>query len=298
MDKHNYYISVSNKFMFPATNLILTIQENDKNAVFLIGDLGLTENDISYLKKHFSAVIISLPEWMKEQIHETKWPKEYLIKLFLPWLIDKQIDRVLCLGADMLMVKPVNELFSLDFAENAYAAAIEVEGNVLTDRFPMYLDLSINNRVYVNVETLLINCKILRKDYSAEWMLQSFCKIQDSIRYYDQDFINYHFKDSIIRLPFQYNYQIREFICSDVFTQGLRDSSIVHFSTTHKPWMWTCDSRVIRIYKDMSNDKCKSTLNKTLYRSLILGRVWKLYREIIFYLRRLKHKICREGIAK
>lgn len=254
INKHYYYIPTSSLFFRPVKEILHQISSLDKNASFLITSIGLTDNEKSFFINEYSCEILEMPEVLKSKINfQGSWPKEIIFKYFLAFYLPESIERVICLGADMVIQKDISGLFDIDMQDSPLAACVEDSGNY-TDRFSLFNQLP-EDRVYVNAELLVINLTYFRTHYSENQLLSAFFKIEKDCIYYEQDFLNYYFygKIKILRSPL--NFQVMEHLGNSEFKRFFNYSYVIHFSTSPKPWQKKSTYRMTRLYYPFASDK-------------------------------------------
>ena len=270
-----FFIPVSDRFIFPCLNLIGSIRKYNKDCYIFLGDLGLSEQSVDTIRRIKNTSILEMEVQFLNMIHETNWPKEYMMKYILPWKLSNKIDRVLCLGADMLVQGDLSSLFDIDFKDNAFAAAVEMAGNICDYRNELYAELPAD-RLYVNAEMIMINCNYFREKYTAIKLLEEFASIQDRLLYYDQDFINICFYNKIIPLSPAYNCQLRELNTRNEMRDGLCHAKIIHYSANPKPWNWKCRPNWVLDYYKRSCRIAKRKIRKTFLASCVLYYPYKV----------------------
>lgn len=286
---HYYFIPTSDQYILPCLNLIETIKKHDKDYYIYIGDLGVSQNNYNLITKtvNLKCKLVSLPNKYLPMIINTKWPKGYLVKLVLPWVIDLRINKILCLGADMLLNNSISELFDLPLDGYAMAACFEMSGNLADDRINLFKNLPAD-KLYVNAETLMINCTYMREQYSEKFIMEEFCKMQDELEFYDQDFINCLFYKKINVLSPIYNCQLRELSNSEESILGLNNVKIVHYSANPKPWDWKCRPSWIKNYYQLSGEIYKREIYKVYVKSCFLYYPYRVINKIYRGFKRIK----------
>lgn len=155
--------------------------------------------------------------------------------------------KALYLDSDTLCVSDVREIFALDLEGNAIAMAKDaIISNGIANNKNMF-----DYKKYCNSGVMLIDMwQYKRKDINEIFTL----------KLYDQDFLNYIFKDSIKIVPFRYNFvwidwrrldwrhifmenkmQNGFFVRSSAYSkqevkEAMQNPIIIHFAGGYKPW--------------------------------------------------------------
>lgn len=150
----------------------------------------------------------------------------YLIPELLP-----QLDRVLYLDVDIIVQGDISELFKIDLKDYYVAGVIdtfiESQHYKATINYP-------ESAPYINAGVLLLNLKKIRSDNIYNTLIDNTIKLQDSIKFQDQDIINLTFSPSIKPIDKKYNYTSHLFLNNEKF---LTESAIiVHYTGVFKPW--------------------------------------------------------------
>lgn len=167
------------------------------------------------------------------------WPRSAWYRIFLPNLLEPEVDRVLYLDCDTIVAGSLSELFDLDMAENSLAGCVDI----------MTLDNSVYERLgyasskgYICSGVLLLNLDYFRK-YDLTNRILSFARENSFIlKSPDQDAINYICQDSKILLPLKYEtmnsyFRNDEFVnlYKDEFKDMILDPRIIHYAGC-PPW--------------------------------------------------------------
>lgn len=92
-----------------------------------------------------------------------------------------------------------------------------------------------NSDVYVNVGVLLMNLKLLRKEFDLDKMIGYAVKHPDKVPNCDQDLINKFYHDRIGYLDWKYNYEARFHSVLEIFAYFiqrkwlLNEVRIIHY---------------------------------------------------------------------
>jgi lipopolysaccharide biosynthesis glycosyltransferase len=181
-------------------------------------------------------VLHVLPEHAKELIQNAPTLKHISIatyyRLFLPYVIDASIRKVLYLDCDILVRRSVKGLFRKTKPETVIVGASDINEEDHADR--------VGVDVYVNTGVLTMDMIGIRKMYTMESMAEGIAKIMDQpmkILLGDQDIINMLFAGHIEKVSNIYNFQrlIHKAYCLK-HPSLVKKTVIAHFITGDKPW--------------------------------------------------------------
>lgn len=237
------------------------VNNPDLNIQFhIITDTDVTEEDCHDLAAvvapynrdsvHFYRIAEQVLENSFPQL-DNKITRAAYFRLYIEDILPSSINRVLYLDGDVIVRHSLKELWNMDLSGYALAAVPDMrEGS--TDRFE---GLGYSKRLgYFNSGVLLINLAYWRQHKATklfDGFMQNRC---ESIRYHDQDVLNYIFREQKILLPIKYNFQ-HGFLWKTSEYDGLKyreevmetrkDPVIVHF-TGDKPWKYSYDPNPFR----------------------------------------------------
>ena len=165
---------------------------------------------------------------------------ETYFRLALPELLPKEVERVLYLDADLIVNKPLDELYEMDF-ENQYMIVCKDVTSTVTEYLeqPGLFD-ELKGKpgfCYFNAGVLLLNLKRLREKYSFRILMDYALKIKDCLKFHDQDLLNY-----VLGQEVKYAEAERfNLIARTAYNSGYRypwveeNTSILHYAGP-KPW--------------------------------------------------------------
>ncbi len=226
-------------------SLLIADREN-KFDVYVM-NTSLTDEDYIYITGFLSAdrinlIDIKVDRDMLEVAPVTdRYPKEMYYRIFASKFLPESVDRILYLDPDLLVMRPLTELYNMDMGDNFFAAASHV-GKVLTKVNNIRLNTD-DGDPYINSGVMLMNISLLRKE-------QDFSRVYDYIDKYkkmlilpDQDVISAVYSDKIIPLdPFVYNMTERLLLHPEAIERKIdmswvaKNTAIIHYCGRNKPW--------------------------------------------------------------
>ena len=201
----------------------------------------LSEKSIEQLRKILEdgsseLVLHVLPEHAKELIQNAPTLKHISIatyyRLFLPYVIEKSVRKVLYLDCDILVRRSVKGLFRKTDPDIVILGAADINEEDHASR--------IGVDVYVNTGVLTMDMAGIRELYTMESMAEEIAKIMSEpikIVLGDQDIINLLFAGHIGKVSNIYNFQrlIHKAYCLKN-PLLVKKTVIAHFITGDKPW--------------------------------------------------------------
>jgi lipopolysaccharide biosynthesis glycosyltransferase len=154
-------------------------------------------------------------------------------RLLVAQILPEEVTRVLYLDADILVLKPLDQLWKTDL-EGAVVGAVEDGLDRDLQSGKAGLDMVPRVRSYFNAGVLLIDLELWRKHRISERAF-SFLERNPTSPFSDQDALNVVFDGCWKRLDAQWNFQSHH----ETALQGMlpgRRPGIVHFVTSSKPW--------------------------------------------------------------
>jgi lipopolysaccharide biosynthesis glycosyltransferase len=200
----------------------------------------------SYVEQHDGKLFFyTIPE---ESVHGFVIPEGSYItiatyyRLFLPALLPNHVTTLLYLDTDVLVLKDLFELCTLDLGSLPAAAVADAE-------MKLRPDLSIYSRDdYFNAGVLLINLAEWKQQQISEKAANFLREFPEKIKFVDQDALNAVLVGNWLKLDTRYNvfpsqipYGSREVNAFE------KDKAIIHFVET-KPWLYWCRNRLRHLY--------------------------------------------------
>lgn len=205
------------------------------------------ELKISELCKQSPATQITLyflpPDLYSEFYLEGSYSRAVFYRITAAEFLSSALDKIIYMDADMLCLKPLDELFNLSLGENLLAAVAD-KGEWL----PLHrkeLGLSESYR-YFNTGLLCLNLRLWRGEKVYEQVIQILSR--GKFPFVDQDALNI----AVARNNYGVKYisdRYNHFFRLDGVELPLTDDvAIEHFAGQIKPWHAWCESPAKRIY--------------------------------------------------
>ncbi len=167
-------------------------------------------------------------------------------RLFFPFLVPSEVQRLLYIDVDTLVVGDLASLAALDLKGKTVGA--------VTDRdMPVRADIGIYSvDHYFNSGVLLIDIAQWKAQRISEKALKIISEEPDLINGYpDQDALNMALRNDWYQLEPSYNVMrlyVPEAVPKRRFEEFLKDQKIIHYNGK-KPWFSDCEHRLRHVYQ-------------------------------------------------
>lgn len=226
------------------TSLFVNQTEADIHVYLLHSDLSESDQEcLQSLVRSYGNNVHFLPigrESFPAELPTTQqWSLETYYRLLLLDILPDEIDRLLYLDVDMIINKPIVELYQTDFEGACFCACRDMTVNFpMSDaRDEIFKDHIAAGFTYVNAGLMLWNVAALRGKYSFKDYMDLAGKLEYKMRAPDQDLLNYlHWNQ--IKLVDEYRYDL---FSKKAYNDGFRyeqvknETTIIHYAGM-KPW--------------------------------------------------------------
>ena len=173
----------------------------------------------------------------------SRYPRQIYYRLAAPLLLPDTLDRILYLDVDTLVINPLRELYTMDFAGSYYIACTHVRA-ALTRLNDRRLDVP-DGAPYVNTGVLLLNLPALRETLTMEAIRQTALEKVGSFWLPDQDLLTVMHGDKILLADTQ-KYNLSDRVLSIYNANPLHprhdlawvreNTVIIHYCGKNRPW--------------------------------------------------------------
>lgn len=224
--------------------LIVVLNERDTAAEQKIRDTVRLFNNAEIEFKSFSSQAF---EHFRVDRHITV--ASYL-RLFMTQFLDPDLEKVLYLDSDLIVCDDIRDLWETDVSRHFLAAVIDPYSDNHVN-----LGFREDERCF-NAGVLLVN---LTKWREANLVPQFVRYVEDHsaiLRYHDQCTLNAVLRGQVLLLPYRWNFAARNAdlpasafgIAKQDFLKLRAKPSIVHYTTSVKPWLYTLEPHYKRLY--------------------------------------------------
>ena len=173
----------------------------------------------------------------------SRYPRQIYYRLAAPLLLPDTLDRILYLDVDTLVINPLRELYSMDFAGNYYIACTHVR-EMLTRLNDRRLNVP-EGSPYVNTGVMVLNLPALRQNLTMEKIRETALEKVDSFWLPDQDLLTVLHGDKILLADTQkYNLSDRILNLYNANPKNDRhdldwvrkNTVVIHYCGKNRPW--------------------------------------------------------------
>lgn len=170
-------------------------------------------------------------------------------RLLIPELLPSSVRKAIYLDCDTVVNEDIGELFDIDLQGKSLLAARDYSTTTVSDRNGLrnYRELGIPaDAHYFNAGVLVIDVANWRNNGTTEALFEYLKTYERIIQMADQEALNAVLFDDWLELDYRWNWQIpwRNYRNGRVPPPWLPDrtrQSLVHFTTSEKPWLPGCD---------------------------------------------------------
>ncbi len=212
---------------------VLNNKNGDEYFNFYIIDSGISSSNKSKLKEFENSNVCKI-EFLQPDFEKLKnciiFKGNHISlatynRLLIPEIIPGE-DKILYLDSDIIVRKPLTELFNKDFDNNLVLGVEDIAAINSAKRLGL--------EKYINAGVLLLNTAKMREERSVEKMFNWINENKEKIECHDQDIINAALQDRIKYIDEIYNAQVlRE---KNSRFDEIPDPVIIHFLGPKKPW--------------------------------------------------------------
>lgn len=238
-------LSFDDNYVDQSINLILSLKHNNEKRISVIcACIGISKHNIEKLLSLDVGVQILVYNF-EFNMEMGRWSKITLLRVFSPWILDRNIKKILYLDSDIICCGCIRDLFDIDV--KYIAMGNEISGNVGNTQLQSYRKIC-PTQIYCNAGVVLLNLESIRSKYSFDEIYYSCIEICQKYPYFDQDFLNIFFDGKIYYFNgLHFNFQAYELMGSCKYNNALKQSKLIHFSCG-KPWDPHTDRRLIKLY--------------------------------------------------
>lgn len=232
-------------YMDMSINLILSVKKHNTGDISFVCICPELKEENQKLLLELDVGIQINNYRINQPIHTGRWPVCAILRVFSPWLLSKNITRVLYMDSDILCTGSIQELFDLPVPY--IAMCNEISGNVSETQWKTYREIC-PTQIYCNSGVVIFNLNQIREDYALDIVFEECCAMCNEYAFPDQDFLNIFFDGKIIYMnEFFFNFQAHELRKTPYYKKALRHCALIHFSVG-KPWNYKSSLQLILLY--------------------------------------------------
>ena len=259
----NIAIAINRKYVSYACVMLQSVfstNQDEKIQIFVLQD-ELQKQDKEKLEQfvhqngHNITFLQVNPDSFDDRIPVSEeWSREAFYRLALLDLLPDTIDRLLYLDVDIIVRKPLAEIYGMDF-EHKMLIACRDTGSMET-----FQDTDIRKEVfrefptgenmgYFNSGMMLMNITGLREHYSLQKYMEILQKMQFRLFAPDQDILNYaHWYEVKLIETKKYDFFVSHILFFREFTEELAEEAVILHYAGSKPWKDGLQTKVSRFW--------------------------------------------------
>lgn len=188
-----------------------------------------------------------------------RWPREMYYRLVAPLVLPQTLERILYLDSDMLIINSLRPLWETDLQGNAFAASSHSSWQEFTEDVN-YVRLEIGHEYY-NSGMILMDLVRAREIVKTEELFDCVEKLKMRLLMPDQDLFNVLYGKHTLPVDDAiWNYDVRYYAFYRTVNSPsksprrdydwvLRNTAILHFCGSKKPWRRLGSSRFHALYR-------------------------------------------------
>lgn len=245
----NILVTLDRGYIQPLTVMLKSLLTADRKNTFdvYVMNSALEDEDFDHIESTVNCPRLILHDiktdssLLADAPVTDRYPKEMYYRIFAARFLPEHIDRILYLDPDLIVLKPLEGLYTMDMGDNFFAAASHV-GSILTKVNSIRLNTDDDNP-YINSGVMLMNIAQLRKEQDFSRVFGYIEKYRNLLILPDQDVISAVYGDRIIPLdPLVYNMTERALLLPESIGRDInlgwvaKNTAIIHFLGRNKPW--------------------------------------------------------------
>lgn len=261
----NILVTLDKGYLKPLCVMLRSLTASNPETEFDIYVLNksLCGNDFDYISNNvpdndFKLHDIKIDDSILKDAPVTdRYPKEMYYRIFAAKFLPQNVDKILYLDPDLVVLKPLDRLYSINIEDYCFAAASHVSKPLQKfNEIRLQMDSS---GPYINSGVMLMNLEKLRRE-------QDFCEVFDYIEKNkrllflpDQDIISAIYSDKILLIdPYIYNMTERMLYHPKSIKNNIdfcwvdQNSAIIHYCGRNKPWKENYNGCLDSIYHRFS----------------------------------------------
>lgn len=201
-------------------------------------------------------------------------------RLLLPWIL-QNYDKVINLGADIIIQRDIAELYEIRLSDDEFMAGapdLGYHGRLAIDISPKELGKK-DPFTYVNADVILLNLRAIRQSFTQDQIMRIWQKKQ--LRCAEQDAMNIAFDGHVKMLDLRWNVYPQRMNSEyhiehapeksvEIWKESLSDPYLIHYAAIPKPWdyplvgfghIWWEYARQSIYYEEMLRRMCMTACN-------------------------------------
>lgn len=284
----NIVVCLDENFVMPTTVMLESLGQNNNTDgvnVFCISEKLLCEESRNILKNEcskfgFTVSYLNYNLSEREKLRNAntgRWSLAAYLKLYIPEVLPKEIDKVIFLDGDIIVRHDLSELWNTDVEGIALAGVRDVAET--WSAIEQTIQFDHHKYGYINTGVLVCNLKFMRDNDICAIFDQYIFENGQNIGFVDQDVFNNVLYKHIKYLDIKYNVHFYSFLRKSrnhIFAdrkekdRAYKNPYIIHYTTALKPWFKWCTNP----YKKEWDKYCRLTRYKGMRKTLRTNRLY------------------------
>ena len=284
----NILIAPNDYYIFPSMVLLRSLfdntplQEGDSWQVYILQE-GVTPNLLRQLSQFIEGNggffhVVEIPAGAFDQapisIHITK---STYYRLLAPFLLPREMERILYLDGDMVTIRAIQEFYQTPFLGQEALVVCEGPGVSQKD-FATYDRIGLSReRLYFNGGVLLMNLPKMREILQTPQRLFDFiaAQIPKGLKYHDQDVLNAMFQNHVQYVDWhRWNQTVIHIQDAQEAAARFQQAAILHYAGSSKPWQYNYSSWYFNEFWNVARKL--SGGRRRYWKIMLLRYVWHL----------------------
>ncbi len=238
------YVMLSSFFTHHAlpVNVFVMHRDLQPSDMELLGALADSDTHAQTPAAHAAFHFLHVPDSLMppdEVLASSAWGPEAYFRLAVVDLLPADIDRVLYLDTDMIVNKPLTDMYFRDIGDCRIAACREHFCDPPYHNYcdELFAELIPKGFCYFNSGTILYRLDAMRADCDFASYMELARRLEYRIEFPDQDLLNYRHYNEVYYLDASYNQNARYgYNYKEMHYEQMKaETAIIHYASS-KPW--------------------------------------------------------------
>ncbi|TAH30660.1 MAG: glycosyltransferase family 8 protein [Cytophagales bacterium] len=238
----NILLTLDKKYVQHLHVMLVSLFENNKErnfVVYIFSDNLSTEtqNEVQELSNQYKQNIVfydlNIDDIQHFNISNHASLANYY-RIIACKLLPQNIRQILYMDVDLLVLKNIKTLYSINLESNLLGVISEV-GKMEEQKKILNIP---NDKQYFNSGIMLINLKKWQDEKWTEKLINYINQNPDKLMFWDQDALNAMCYGQCIYLDNKWNMQATMFENNKDSKQNFQNTAIMHFTGSSKPWQY------------------------------------------------------------
>lgn len=243
----NLLVTLDSNYIYALTVMLRSLKATNPDTKFdiYVAHSSLKEEDFKKIEENINENMVIHPIFISEEYFAnaptlSRISKETYYRLLLGDFLPKSVDRILYLDPDIVILKPLDELYNLDFQGHVCAATRHTYS--FMERVNLFRLRMKQSTHYVNAGVIMVDVDAWRKTITTEQIVQFISDNIKRLKLSDQDALNIIFEHKILFIDeCKFNLDEKTYFCWHFLKKIDMDwvdknTVIVHYNGSQKPW--------------------------------------------------------------